>query len=258
MKIIILGTGTSVGIPSLGPLGWGRCDPQNPKNKRQRCSVLIQDKNTNILIDAGPDIKNQLIDHNVKSLDAVLITHEHSDHVAGLDELRAFYFQNKQKINLYTHINTGKYLIKRFDYLFNKKYNSQSYFEPPLEFNEIHYYKDFIINDINIKPIKQNHGVMDSIGFVFNNKFAYCTDVVNFPKKSFEQLYGMDILVLEGLRSKPHVAHAHFELSFKWINELKPKYTYLTHFSPDSDHEEVLSICPKNVEPAYDGLILRI
>ena len=99
MKIIILGTGTSVGIPSLGPLGWGRCDPQNPKNKRQRCSVLIQDKNTNILIDAGPDIKNQLIDHNVKSLDAVLITHEHSDHVAGLDELRAFYFQNKQKIN---------------------------------------------------------------------------------------------------------------------------------------------------------------
>ena len=138
MKIIILGTGTSVGIPSLGPLGWGRCDPHNPKNKRQRCSVLIQDKSTNILIDAGPDIKNQLIDHNVKSLDAVLITHEHSDHVAGLDELRAFYFQNKQKINLYTHINTGKYLIKRFDYLFNKKYNSQSYFEPPLEFNEIH------------------------------------------------------------------------------------------------------------------------
>ena len=82
--------------------------------------MLIQDKNTNILIDAGPDIKNQLIDHNVKSLDAVLITHEHSDHVAGLDELRAFYFQNKQKINLFTHINTGKYLIKRFDYLFNK------------------------------------------------------------------------------------------------------------------------------------------
>ena len=258
MKIIILGTGTSVGIPSLGPLGWGKCDPTNPKNKRQRCSVIIQDQNTNILVDAGPDIKNQLIDHNIKSLDAVLITHEHSDHVAGLDELRAFYFQKKQKLNLFTHINTGQYLMKRFDYLFDKKYNSQSYFEPPLNYKEIHHYEDFKINNINIKPIKQNHGVMDSLGFIFNNKFAYCTDVVNFPEKSFKELYGLDILILEGLRSTPHVAHAHFELSFKWIDILKPKYTYLTHFSPESDHEEVLNICPKNVEPAYDGLILNI
>ena len=258
MKIIILGTGTSVGIPSLGPLGWGRCDPKNPKNKRQRCSILIKDQNTNILIDAGPDIKNQLIDHNIKSLDAVLITHEHSDHVAGLDELRAFYFQNKQKLNLFTHIHTGNYLMKKFDYLFNKKYNSPSYFEPPLNFKEIHYYKDFKINNINIKPIKQNHGVMDTLGFIFNDKFAYCTDVVNFPEKSFNELYGLDILILEGLRTKPHIAHAHFELSFKWIDKLKPKYTYLTHFSPESDHLEVTNICPNNVEPAYDGLILDI
>ena len=101
MKITVLGTGTSVGIPSLGPLGWGNCDPLNPKNKRQRCALLVQHKETNILVDAGPDIKNQLIEHEVRHLDAVLITHEHSDHVAGLDELRAFYFRDKIKLNFY-------------------------------------------------------------------------------------------------------------------------------------------------------------
>ena len=110
-------------------------------------------------------------------------------------------------------------------------------------------------NEIGVKKSSAQLTKNYNIEQLLNKQIAA---VVNFPKKSFEQLYGMDILVLEGLRSKPHVAHAHFELSFKWINELKPKYTYLTHFSPDSDHEEVLSICPKNVEPAYDGLILRI
>ena len=258
MRIIVLGTGTSVGIPSLGPLGWGNCNPNNPKNKRQRCALLIQDGETNILIDAGPDIKNQLIDHGIKKLDAVLITHEHSDHVSGLDELRAFYFQNRIKLRLFTHKRTADHLLKRFDYLFRKNDNSQSYFQPPLVLEEIIYYQDFKINNLNIKPIKQNHGVMDTIGFIFNSKFAYCTDVVNFPKKSFDKLYNLDLLILEGLRYRPHIAHAHFDLSFKWINELKPKFTYLTHFSPDSDHNQVLEICPKNVEPAYDGLVLNI
>ena len=102
MKITLLGTGTSVGIPSLGQLGWGKCNPQNPKNKRQRCAVLIQSNNTNILIDAGPDIKNQLIDHNLPSLDGIIITHEHADHISGLDELRPFYFPKQEKIKIYT------------------------------------------------------------------------------------------------------------------------------------------------------------
>ncbi len=258
MEITILGTGTSVGIPSLGPLGWGKCDPKNPKNKRQRCAAVIQEKETTILIDAGPDIKNQLIDNQIKKIDAVLITHEHSDHVAGLDELRAFYFPNKNKINLFTHKRTADYLKKKFEYLFKKDKNSQSYFEPPLMLNEIKYLNKFKLGSFEIMPIKQNHGVMDSLGFVFNNKFAYCTDVVNFPDKSFSHLHNLDTLILEGLRDYPHVAHAHFELAFKWISLLKPKKTYLTHFSPESDHDYVKKLCPKNVEPAYDGLKINI
>ena len=258
IKITVLGTGTSVGIPALGKLGWGNCDPTNPKNRRQRCSVLIQNENTTILVDAGPDIKNQLIEHNIKKLDAVFITHQHSDHISGLDELRPFYFYNREKINIYTNIETSKFLLNRFNYLFEKSVSSQSYFNPPLELKHIDYYEEFTINDINIKSIKQNHGVIDTLGFIFNDKFGYCTDVVDFPKKSFNYLYNLKVLIITGLRESPHLAHAHFDLSFNWISKLKPKLAYLTHLSPESDHDVVTKLCPPDVYPAYDGLTIDI
>ena len=258
MKITLLGTGTSVGIPSLGQLGWGKCNPQNPKNNRQRCAVLIQSNNTNILIDAGPDIKNQLIGHNLSSLDGIIITHEHADHISGLDELRPFYFPKQEKINIYTIERTANFLSTRFDYLFNKNKKSQSYFKPPMNLNIINYFDEINFNDINIKTIKQHHGVIDTIGLIINDKFAYCTDVVDFPDNSFNKLKNLDTLVITGLRSAPHIAHAHFDLTFSWIDKLKPKKAYLTHLSPDSDHDTVLSICPDNVEPAYDNLYFNI
>ena len=258
MKITLLGTGTSVGIPSLGQLGWGKCNPQNPKNKRQRCAVLIQSNNTNVLIDAGPDIKNQLISHKLPSLDAIIITHEHADHISGLDELRPFYFPKQEKINIYTIERTATFLLNRFNYLFKKDEKSQSYFKPPMNLNILNYYDEINFNDINIKTIKQHHGVIDTIGIIINDKFAYCTDVVDFPKDSFNKLRNLDTLVVTGLRSRPHIAHAHFELTFSWIKELKPKRAFLTHLSPDSDHDSVLNLCPNNVEPAYDNMSFNI
>ena len=258
IKITVLGSGTSVGIPALGKLGWGKCDPLNIKNKRQRCALLIQSDDTNILIDAGPDIKNQLIKYNINKIDAVFITHQHADHIAGLDELRPFYFYNKEKLKLYTHKTTSKFILKRFDYLFKKTTTSQSYFKPPLEIVNINYYDELRVNDIIIKCIKQNHGAINTLGFIINKEFAYCTDVVKFPLKSFNLLFNLKILIITGLRSEPHVAHAHFDLSFQWINKLKPELAYLTHLSPDSDHDTVNDLCPNGVEPAYDGLILNI
>ncbi len=258
IKITVLGTGTSVGIPALGKLGWGNCDPSNPKNRRQRCSVLIQNENTTILVDAGPDIKNQLIEHNIKKLDAVLITHQHSDHISGLDELRPFYFYNRDKIKIYTNVETSNFLLTRFNYLFEKSESSQSYFSPPLELKHIEYFEELNINDINIKSIKQNHGVIDTLGFIFNDKFGYCTDVVDFPDNSFSSLYNLKVLIITGLRENPHLAHAHFDLSFNWISKLKPEIAYLTHLSPESDHDVVSKLCPPNVYPAYDGLIINI
>ncbi len=253
IKITVLGTGTSVGIPALGKLGWGNCDPSNPKNRRQRCSVLIQNENTTILVDAGPDIKNQLIEHNVKKLDAVFITHQHSDHISGLDELRPFYFYNREKIKIYTNAETSKFLLTRFNYLFEK-----SYFNPPLELKHIEYFEELNINDIIIKSIKQNHGVIDTLGFIFNDKFGYCTDVVDFPDNSFNSLHDLKVLIITGLRESPHLAHAHFDLSFNWIAKLKPEIAYLTHLSPESDHDVVTKLCPPNVYPAYDGLVIYI
>ena len=258
MKITLLGTGTSVGIPSLGPLGWGKCNPLNPKNKRQRCSVLIETNDTNILIDAGPDIKNQLISYDLKSLDAIIITHEHSDHISGLDELRPFYFYKQEKIDIYTIERTANFILNRFDYLFKKNEKSQSYFKPPMSLNILNYYDEINFNGINIKTIKQHHGVIDTIGLIINDKFAYCTDVVDFPDNSFNKLKNLDTLVITGLRSTPHIAHAHFDLTFSWIKELKPKKAFLTHLSPDSDHDYVLSLCPKNVEPAFDNMVFNI
>ena len=258
LKITVLGTGTSVGIPALGKLGWGKCDPNNPKNKRQRCSILIQNENTTILVDAGPDIKNQLIDHNIKKIDGVLITHQHSDHISGLDELRPFYFYNREKIKLYTNSETSTFLLNRFDYLFKRNKNSQSYFEPPLELINIDYYQNLIINDISVHTIKQHHGVIDTLGFIINKKFAYCTDVVSFPKESLECLYNLNTIIITGLRSAPHTAHAHFDLTFKWIADLKPNIAYLTHLSPESDHDAVTKLCPTGVYPAYDGLVINI
>ena len=258
IKITVLGSGTSVGIPALGNLGWGVCNPSNIKNKRQRCAVLIQSQNTTILIDAGPDIKNQLIEHNIKKIDAVFITHQHADHIAGLDELRPFYFYNKKKLKIYTHKVTSKFILKRFDYLFNKSSTSQSYFEPPLELININYFEEITVNDILFKSIKQEHGAINSLGFIIDNHFAYCTDVVKFPTKSFNLLFNLKVLIISGLRVKPHIAHAHFDLSFKWISELKPDIAYLTHLSPESDHDVVKALCPDGVEPAYDGLIINI
>ncbi len=258
IKITVLGTGTSVGIPALGKLGWGNCDPSNPKNRRQRCSVLIQNDNTTILVDAGPDIKNQLIEHNIKKLDAVFITHQHSDHISGLDELRPFYFYNREKIQIYTNAETSEFLLTRFNYLFEKSESSQSYFSPPLELKHIEYFEELNVNDINIKSIKQNHGVIDTLGFIFNDKFGYCTDVVDFPDNSFNSLYNLKVLIITGLRESPHLAHAHFDLSFNWISKLKPEIAYLTHLSPESDHDVVTKLCPPNVYPAYDGLTIYI
>ncbi len=258
IKITVLGTGTSVGIPALGKLGWGNCDPSNPKNRRQRCSVLIENENTTILVDAGPDIKNQLIEHNIKKLDAVFITHQHSDHISGLDELRPFYFYNREKIKIYTNAETSKFLLTRFNYLFEKSASSQSYFNPPFELNNIEYFEELNINNINIKSIKQNHGAIDTLGFIFNDKFGYCTDVVDFPDISFNSLYNLKVLIITGLRESPHLAHAHFDLSFNWIAKLKPDLAYLTHLSPESDHDVVTKLCPPNVYPAYDGLVIEI
>ena len=256
MKITLLGCGTSVGVPSLGILGWGNCNPNNPKNRRQRSSVLVQDNDYNILIDAGPDVRNQLLNAKVNKIDAVLITHTHSDHISGLAELRPFYFSERKNIPIYGQIDSLNEINSMFDYLFEKKPSSPSYFTPPMTLNEI---KEGQLNFFNFKleVFIQHHGNINTLGFKFNNKFAYSTDVVKMPDKNFKILENLDLWIVESLREQPHEAHAHFELTFEWIDKVKPKTSVLTHLGHE-DYDHILSICPKNVYPGYDGMEFQI
>ena len=252
MKITLLGCGTSVGVPSLGALGWGKCNPNNPKNRRQRSSVLIQNNGYNILIDAGPDVRNQLLETKINKIDAVLITHTHADHVSGLPELRPYFFTERKKIPIYGQKNSLNEINKMFDYLFEKNSNSPSYFIPPMTLSEINEGK-LDLFDFNLNVFIQDHGNINTLGFKFNNKFAYSTDVVRMPNSNFKILENLDLWIVDALREHPHETHAHFDLTFEWINKINPKKSILTHLG-HVDYDYILSICPENVYPGYDGM----
>ena len=257
MKITMLGCGTSVGIPALGKIGWGKCNPKNRKNRRQRSSVLIENNGKTILVDAGPDVRNQLLKTKIDKIDAVLITHGHADHISGLAELRPFYFTSKTKIPIYASSKTYNQLKIQFDYLFKKGENSPSYYTPPMTLKKLSYGNHFLY-DFDIEVMKQYHGNSNTLGFIFNNKFAYCTDVVDMPKSNFIKLKNIELFIVGALRDEPHESHAHFNLAFEWSKLIKSKLTILTHLGVQSDYDYVKSICPKNVCPGYDGMIFNL
>lgn len=258
MKITILGCGTSVGVPALGAAGWGSCNPDDPRNRRKRCSVLVQTGDANILIDAGPDIREQLLPLNLKKIDALLITHTHSDHVAGLDELRAFYWPDRIELPVYATKAHGKDIVQRFPYLFEKKPESPSYFVPPLKLIEIEAGESISINGCQIQTYFQQHGNTFSLGYQFDRKFAYSTDVSELTEDCLTDLSQIPVWVVETLRAEPHSAHAHYNLTFDWISKVKPGRAYLTHLGLEADYSELLALCPENTEPATDGLVIEI
>ena len=174
-----------------------------------------------------------------------------------MDDLR-FLSNNKKKLPIYSDKKTLSYIKKKFDYLFKEKNSTKSNFSEPFELIDIQFYKNFVIGSFNILVVKQIHGLINSLGFIFNKKFGYSTDVNKFPNKSLKFLKNLDLWVVEGLREKPALTHAHFELAFTWIRQLKPKLAYLTHLDLDSDYNNLLKICPKNVKPAYDNLVINL
>ena len=170
MKVTMLGCGTSVGVPALGHAGWGGCDPNDPRNRRQRCAVLVEINDKVILVDAGPDIRNQLLPLGLKRIDALLITHTHSDHVAGLDDLRAFYWPDRIDIPVYATKQHSIDILARFPYLFTKHAESPSYFVPPMKMNLIAANDILEIGGCKIEIFHQDHGNTSSLGFLFDEK----------------------------------------------------------------------------------------
>jgi len=253
LKITFLGTGTSQGIPIIGS-DHPVCLSNNPKDKRLRVSILIEWDNFAYVVDCGPDFRQQLLSNPVKHLNGVLFTHEHNDHIAGLDDVRPFYFRQGD-ISIYAHKRVLEALKKRFEYVFEvqNKYPGA----PTLDENVIDD-NPFYLGNKKIIPINVYHGKLQVYGFRIDD-FAYITDAKTIPEESLEQLKGVKHLVLNALRKEPHYSHLNVEEALEIIDILKPEKTYFTHISHHLGfHDEVQKELPNNVNLAYDNLKIEI
>ncbi len=256
IEIEILGCGSSSGVPAIGNY-WGECNPNNPKNRRLRSSILIKSKKTSIIVDATPDLRQQLLNANVTHLDAILVTHTHSDHINGIDDFRFLNVLMKNELNLYATKDVIHKIRERFGYVFEKLVPEANgfYYKPCLVPNEIN--SEFTINELKIQSFEQDHGFTSSTGFRINN-FAYCTDVLNLNDYALNRLKNLDLWIVDCLRFEPHKTHAHFDKVMKWIKLLAPKKTVLTHMNYEVDYDNIMSKVPKNCIAAYDGLKIKV
>ena len=254
MKIYFLGTGTSQGIPVIGSQ-HSVCKSQNTKDHRLRVSVWIEWDDLSIVIDCGPDFRQQMLVSDCQKLDAIMFTHEHSDHTAGLDDIRPFFFK-QGNIPIYGHERVLKNLKKRFDYIFEteNKYPGA----PSVSEIEVVNNNSIVIKNKNIIPINFMHGSLQVFGYRFDN-FAYLTDVKTITNKEIEKLSNLEVLVINALREEPHNTHFNLQEALDFINIVKPKKAYLTHISHLLGfHDETQEKLPENVFLAYDNLIINI
>ena len=251
VKFTILGCGSSLGIPRIDG-HFGECDPKNKKNYRTRCSALISAHKSNILIDTSPDIRSQLISSKIKNIDKVFFTHSHADQTHGINELRVFYLKNKKKIPIYADKITKNYLINSFSYCFK---NLTSY-PATLKMNNVkkmHNYK-FGKEKISIKSIPVQHGKINSICYIINNKCAYAPDINKIYQKDLIHFKNLKYFVVDCLRYDPHPTHFNLTDVLNLIKIIKPQKTIITNLNNDIDYSSIKKKLPKNVVPAYDGL----
>ncbi|WP_434035931.1 MBL fold metallo-hydrolase [Formosa sp. 4Alg 33] len=253
MKITFLGTGTSQGIPIIGskhPV----CLSEDPRDKRLRVSVLIEWDNYCYVVDCGPDFRQQMLSNAVEKIDGILFTHEHSDHTAGLDDIRPFFFRQGD-IDLYAHQRVFKELKKRFDYIFTTE---NKYPGAPSVDAHVITNTPFNIGNIEVVPINGQHFKLQVFGFRFQD-FAYLTDMKTVEEEEIEKLKGVKVLVINALRKEPHISHFNLDEALDFINKIKPERAYLTHISHLLGfHETVQNELPNNVFLAYDNLQITI
>ncbi len=253
MKLTFLGTGTSQGVPVVAcqcPV----CQSNNPKDKRLRASVMIETDGQRLVVDAGPDFRQQMLVHQVLHLNGILLTHEHVDHIFGLDDIRAFNWVQKQATDIYAEERVQIAIKRIFDYVFaNFKY-------PGIPQMHLHLIenKPFTIGNLEILPIRGFHYKLPVFGFRFG-KLAYVTDVNRLEEAELDKLRGLDVLVLNALRKEEHISHYSLPQALDVIEELKPKKAYLTHISHQMGfHGEVQQELPENVFLAWDGLTVEV
>jgi phosphoribosyl 1,2-cyclic phosphate phosphodiesterase len=253
LRITFLGTGTSGGVPMIG-CDCAICSSDNKKDKRLRSSILVQSETTTLAVDTTPDFRTQMLRENVKKLDAVLFTHPHKDHIAGLDDIRAYNFFQHKPMEVYANLLTQEGLQREFYYVFaEKKY-------PGMPSINLHTISDqpFLVGDIPVIPILVYHLKMPVLGFRFG-KFTYITDANRIEEEEKAKIRGSQILVVNALRKKEHISHFTLQEAIGLANELKIPTAYFTHISHQLGlHNEIEKELPENMHLAYDGLKLNI
>jgi phosphoribosyl 1,2-cyclic phosphate phosphodiesterase len=258
MRITILGAGSSVGVPMVGG-GWGACDPNEPRNRRRRASILIEDGNALILVDSSPDCRQQLLDADVQRLDAVIYTHAHADHIHGIDDLRSINMAMNAPLPAYGDAKTLAALQNRFGYVFEplKRFEGRPllFYKPVLSPREI--IGPFSVAGVHVIPFEQDHGFSTTLGLRIGN-FAYSTDVMRLDDAAFQTLDGVDTWIVDCYRHQSHPTHAHLELTLSWIDRLRPRRAIICHMGADMDYQTLRRDLPPGVEPGYDGMAIDV
>jgi phosphoribosyl 1,2-cyclic phosphate phosphodiesterase len=261
LTFTILGCGYSGGVPRPA-LGWGDCDPNNPKNRRRRCSLLVERSNdrggkTTVFIDTGPDLRAQLLDAGVDHIDGVLYTHSHADHTHGIEDLRPFVLHRRRAINVYLDEPTSRTLHSKFGYCFTAPPAHE--YPPLVTEHRITAGETVTISGeggaITALPLRHEHGNMPSLGFRIGG-VVYSPDLSGMPDDAARAIAGVDLWIVDALRHKPHSSHFSLSDALAWIERLKPKEAILTHLHSDLDYDATTALVPGNVRLAYDGLTI--
>jgi len=256
MRVTILGCGPSGGVPLIGN-DWGDCDTENPRNRRRRASILVQEGDATLLVDTSPDMRMQLLDAGVARLDGILFTHAHADHCHGIDEVRALNRAMGQSVAIYASAATMTELKQRFSYIFRPSDPAAGavFYKPSLIPTLIE--GPFEVAGVRVVPFVQNHGFSTSLGLRFG-AFAYSTDVVALDESAFATLEGIETWVVDCYRRTPHPTHTHLARTLEWIARVKPKRAILTHMDVQLDYETLRRELPAGVEPAFDGMVIEL
>lgn len=253
MRITILGCGTSGGVPRIGG-DWGACDPNEPRNRRRRCSILVESKETGVLIDTAPDLREQLLDAGVNKLDAVIWTHEHADQLHGIDDLRGFYIRTGKPLPGYAAPFTLPIMRQRFGYCFAA--SDGTGYPAIVELAPVS--GPLMLGDLHFRPFEQDHGFgARTLGLRFGDA-AYSNDVVRLSEAAFGVLRGVRLWIVDAMRYRPHPTHSHLEQTLAWIARVKPERAILTNMHVDLDYQRLRDELPPGVEPAYDGMVIEV
>ncbi|MFL5332694.1 MAG: MBL fold metallo-hydrolase [Geminicoccaceae bacterium] len=254
MRVTVLGCGTSSGVPQIG-CDCAVCRSPDPRNHRRRCSIFIEAEGQRILVDTGPDLRQQCLDAGIGEIDALIYTHAHADHVHGIDDLRTINNLIMAPIPTYADAAVFARIRERFPYVFAGGYGGHGWWRPEIAPHPID--GPFRIGGVEVTPFPQRHGRGVTWGFRVG-RFGYSTDTDGLDDAAFDILCGIEVWIVDALREAPHPSHAHLDLALSWIDRIKPRHAFLTHMNHEVDYADWAARLPADVLPAHDGLVIEL